>query len=66
MMMYVILCIPSLILALGFELQRRLSKDLALQNIYIRGVDPNAVPTGITRRGNFMIRVFLSLIPFCW
>ncbi|KAL7626985.1 hypothetical protein AAE478_003760 [Parahypoxylon ruwenzoriense] len=42
------------------ELQRRLDKDAVLHNISVLGVDPGATPSGITRRGGWIVHVFIG------
>ncbi|KAK0714176.1 putative short-chain dehydrogenase [Lasiosphaeria miniovina] len=44
------------------ELQRRLNNDPALSNISVLGVDPGAMPSGLVRRGNFMMSVVIGKI----
>ncbi|KAI1120670.1 hypothetical protein F5Y10DRAFT_283109 [Nemania abortiva] len=42
------------------ELQRRLATDELLHNISIVGIDPGSTPSGITRRGGWMIHTFIG------
>ncbi|CAG9953745.1 unnamed protein product [Clonostachys rosea f. rosea IK726] len=42
------------------ELQRRIDLDKALHNISVVGVDPGATPSGITRRGGWIVHVFIG------
>ncbi|KAK7699752.1 hypothetical protein SLS64_011363 [Diaporthe eres] len=42
------------------ELQARLDKDPALSNLCVLGVDPGSTPSGITRRGGWVIHVFIG------
>ncbi|KAI1657789.1 hypothetical protein F4813DRAFT_359598 [Daldinia decipiens] len=42
------------------ELQRRLDTDPILQNISVLGIDPGATPSGITRRGGWVVHIFIG------
>lgn len=48
------------------ELQRRLDTDPALQNLCVLGVDPGSMPGNLTRRGPWIIRVFLFKLVMPW
>ncbi|KUI59676.1 Short-chain dehydrogenase TIC 32, chloroplastic [Cytospora mali] len=48
------------------ELQRRLDTDPALQKLCILGVDPGSMPGNLTRRGPWIIRVFMFKLVMPW
>lgn len=48
------------------ELQRRLDTDPALHKLCILGVDPGSMPGNLTRRGPWIIRVFVFKLIMPW
>lgn len=48
------------------ELQRRLDQDPTLSNICVLGIDPGSMPTNLTRRGPWIIRILMFKLIMPW